>query len=307
MPSPLEEKKLLGLIADIVAYIRYLRDEVSLIVSVHQIDPSMHIIMPEMVPVNIHICTYCTFMHEKQAIARACVKWQKVMLRKLAGEPFFGTCWLGVGEYVVPLTDRSEKVIGFISVSGYRGNKQNTKEWLEKVCDKWELDREKALDAQRSLIPFPKEYKRIFQLISPLRHMFTLLESYLESFGPASMQTDIGRSETFDAVSSYLRTHFATEYKLSDLASLFSVSESTLSKMFREYAGCSYRKYINRLRTGLARYYLSLTDMSVRAMSEMLGYATPNYFISVFQKECGMTPVRYRELHRKKPTKPITP
>lgn len=290
----IEEKKLQELLADIRAYMDYLRGERNLYVSVHQIDQFMKAFMHGLKPYNYHECPYCVYMKSIPGVYDMCVGKQKTLCGRIGPEPFFGTCWLGVGEYLFPLQDRGGNVIGFISVSGYAGDPAKTAAQTTKAARRYGIDAEEMRAFQKTLIRERPSMDTVSALIKPLTYMFTFLASYLEDLGASFAGTNLGQSVLFDQVCSFLRSHFSTDYKLSEVARKFAVSESSLSRLFRTYSDYSYRGYVNAIRINIGKVYLRGTDISVRELSELLGYSTPNYFEAVFQRACGLTPEKYR-------------
>ena len=109
-----------AIVSDNLSYMRYLRDQLGFEVSVHQIDAFASGYMTELCSFNNHECMYCRYMKGHTQIALDCVAHQRALCDKIGTEPFFGTCWLGVGEYVFPLFDNDHTVVGLSSVSGYR-------------------------------------------------------------------------------------------------------------------------------------------------------------------------------------------
>ncbi len=290
----IEEKQLQELLSDIRAYMDYLRREQGLYVSVHQIDQFMQAFMHEIKPYNYHECPYCVYMKSVPGVHDVCVWKQKALCGRIGPEPFFGTCWLGVGEYLFPLADRGGHVIGFVSVSGYAGDLGKTKAQTEKAVRRYGVDAEEMRAMLKTLMPERPSMASISALIKPLTYMFAFLNSYLEDLGAQFADVNPGQSALFDSVCSFLRRHFSTDYKLSEVAKVFAVSESSLSRLFSAYSNYTYRGYVNAIRINIGKVYLRNTDISVRELSELLGYSTPNYFEVVFQKACGLTPEKYR-------------
>ena len=49
-----------------------------------------------------------------------------------------------------------------------------------------------------------------------------------------------------------------------------------------------------------AKDYLAKEELSVADISDRLGFTEVSYFIKVFKNSVGMTPTKYRTLHREK-------
>ena len=287
-----------AIVSDILSYMRYLRDQLGFEVSVHQIDAFASAYMTELRSFNNHECMYCRYMKGNTQIALDCIAHQRALCDKIGTEPFFGTCWLGVGEYVFPLFDNDHTVVGLISVSGYRGDPEKTRAQTGKVCAKYDLNPDEVIHMQSSLNEDIPPFEKVKQVIEPLKYMFMLFQQYMERFAVYFIGADLGTSALFGRISFFLRNHLNENWPEAELARHFSISESTLSRMFRLYTKGGYRGYMNTLRTTIARVYLESSDISIRELSTLLGYSDPNYFSTVFRKLCGASPEVFRKAHR---------
>lgn len=295
MRQTIDDETVQATVSDIYRYMSYLRDSVGLRISVHQIDAFASGYMKKLVEFNNHECPYCLYMKQNTEVALACVEHQHRLVKSLPAEPFFGTCWLGVGEYVFPLCDSSNMVIGFISVSGYRGNEEKTKVQSAKVCEKFGFQMSDLLAVQKSLETDIPSFDSISVLVKPLCYMFSVFQRHMENVAAGFFGADLGRSNTFSAIVNYLRTHFSENLSEAELAKRFAISESTLSRMFRMYTKSTYRGYVNTMRVRIAGIYLATSDISIRELSSILGYSDANYFSTVFRKIAGLSPEKYRE------------
>ncbi|MCB0211893.1 MAG: response regulator [Anaerolineae bacterium] len=85
------------------------------------------------------------------------------------------------------------------------------------------------------------------------------------------------------------------ELSLNMVANAVNLSTSHLAFLLKTALGISYVQYVNYLRLEQAKLLLKTTHMSIAAVSEMVGYATPSYFYRLFQRETNMTPAHYRQ------------
>lgn len=80
-----------------------------------------------------------------------------------------------------------------------------------------------------------------------------------------------------------------------DLAALVGYTEYYLTHKFKEETGLSVTNYVKFAKVERAKVLLKSTPLSVREISEQLGFATRNYFSAVFQQVTGKTPMEFRE------------
>ena len=93
----------------------------------------------------------------------------------------------------------------------------------------------------------------------------------------------------------YISLHFKENISQSDVANAIGVTPSYLSNIFREENGESYSKFITSLRMAQAAFLLKTKqNLSVRIISEEVGYYSEKHFISLFKKYFGLTPNDYR-------------
>lgn len=95
------------------------------------------------------------------------------------------------------------------------------------------------------------------------------------------------------AVSEYIRTNYAQELSLKSLSRQFALSESCLSRKFKEVSGMGISRYITSVRIHNAARMLAETECSVTQAAERCGFNDSNYFASVFKRAEGITPLRY--------------
>ena len=79
------------------------------------------------------------------------------------------------------------------------------------------------------------------------------------------------------------------------LARVINVSESYLSRAFTEIYQTSPQEYIFRQKMSLAQCLLQdKKHPSIEEVAQKLHYCNANYFIKVFKKHCGKTPLQYQ-------------
>ena len=73
------------------------------------------------------------------------------------------------------------------------------------------------------------------------------------------------------------------------------MSRSSLYGKFRRFAGQSLGSYIGDYRLMRAKEMLTTTEMSIKEISDALGFSTQRYFSSFFRKRTGIPPSRFRD------------
>ena len=91
----------------------------------------------------------------------------------------------------------------------------------------------------------------------------------------------------------YAQSHLNEDLSLRTLAERNRINRTYLSSLFRQETGTTLTEYINRMRVEYAAQLLSGSKLSVTAVSTELGFADVSYFIRIFKKYMGQTPVQY--------------
>ena len=84
-----------------------------------------------------------------------------------------------------------------------------------------------------------------------------------------------------------------SQFSIADMASILSVSESSIRKAFIQEYGISPRKKLTELRIRHACAMLLDGRYSITEIAERCGFASPSYFTRVFKNQTGKTPTEF--------------
>ncbi len=256
----------------ITSYIDYLKNDCSLSVSVHFSKEAFASLPNEiflaLLPYNSHNNPYC--MAIKREKHHMCIQSQRKLRKSLNPDSSFcRTCFAGVSEYICPVC-KNKNVIGFVAVSGYRGENASGTLMLH-------LNNE----------PCPKEFcdTVIFPLALMLEQLFI----------------EYGENETdeYNQILQFLN-EYHTNISIPDLAKHFGRSTSFISHLFKGRSGMSFSAYCNELKLSDAEKLLRTTDIPITQIALDAGFCDTSYFISLFRKRFGETPLRYRKTIQKR-------
>lgn len=85
------------------------------------------------------------------------------------------------------------------------------------------------------------------------------------------------------------------DLRLQTIADRLNVNSSYLSRIFHQEYGCTLTQFINSQRMDYGMLLLRQTDQSVQNIAAECGVQDVNYFIKLFKKHTGLTPVQFRE------------
>jgi len=84
-----------------------------------------------------------------------------------------------------------------------------------------------------------------------------------------------------------------------EIAMNVGIGYSLYRKKFKEYTGVSPAQYHIQMRINRAKDLLIMSNQSLKEISNMVGFESPDYFSRLFKKKSGMTPADFREKNAK--------
>ena len=93
----------------------------------------------------------------------------------------------------------------------------------------------------------------------------------------------------------YIEDHIYEDIRLDDLASLCGLSKYYFCRQFKQLTGLSPHQYIIRRRIEIAKQLLARPNLTIRAVSECLEFASHSQFTAFFRRYTGVTPQVFRQ------------
>ncbi len=94
---------------------------------------------------------------------------------------------------------------------------------------------------------------------------------------------------------SFIEKNYQKDITVGDVCKNLLISESYLTKLFRECTGYSFVDYLTNCRMKKACELLKDENMKIYAVAEQVGYKDQRYFSVLFKKFVGLTPRQFRE------------
>ncbi len=104
------------------------------------------------------------------------------------------------------------------------------------------------------------------------------------------------KEERMQAVAAYLAEHLREDLNLTELARVFALSPSHLSRTFHEATGFGIREYLISLRIQRAGELLLNSGLTITEIADQCGFSDGNYFGDAFRRTMGVSPREYRKL-----------
>ncbi len=95
-------------------------------------------------------------------------------------------------------------------------------------------------------------------------------------------------------IKAYIDKNYRKALTLAIISADLGYSETFISHEFKKMYGIAPMKYLTSRRISQAQLLLHSTDMKVAEVARKVGYTNSNYFITLFTREVGSSPDRYR-------------
>ncbi len=159
---------------------------------------------------------------------------------------------------------------------------------LGKICE-YELGEEK-IDSLISLYNSNDTRDAFDFKLEIYKTVDTVLRSV--SFRP---KEQVFYSPLVESTIEYVKNHLSIKLSIAEIASSCFISESLLSKRFRDEYGITLGKYIDDLVFFSAQNMLIGTNLPISRISESLGFCDQFYFSRRFRQFAGVSPRYYRK------------
>ena len=100
-------------------------------------------------------------------------------------------------------------------------------------------------------------------------------------------------NQKVNQVIDYISANLHTPLQLDSIAGKMNVSQRQLFRIMRSALNESLYSYIARQRVERAVLYMQIEKMSIKKLSEMVGYDNPQSFSKAFRKQMGISPKTY--------------
>lgn len=91
----------------------------------------------------------------------------------------------------------------------------------------------------------------------------------------------------------------STVRQVADLAAYTGLSESYLSRVFKQNLGVSISDYIREKKIEKATHLLKYSDKPIIDIANYLSFSSQSHFIQIFEGFTGLTPKKYRDRYYK--------
>lgn len=124
--------------------------------------------------------------------------------------------------------------------------------------------------------------------------MYLLVKDYRLTEVDASYMRRNRNLNRLSSITSYMKENYAGDLTLEEIARTFDYSPNYLSRMFRRYAGLTFKSYVQSIRLEYAVKDLDSGRYSVTETAIRNGFSGSKALARAFQKKYGMLPSEYK-------------
>lgn len=277
------------ILEDIENYIRFL--ELSgYTISISFCDTNSYPWFIPLLQYDFHPHGICNYLKHNKKTEGMCVLNKKKLMKKDIKKPYYGCCYAGVEEFLVPV--RCDDVqIACIHVSGFRGQSDLSRLYMKKTE---ELVGEPLDEIYSKLSENPPTLAHVLSFVQPLVYM---LNEFYRTLGKENIYD--GDKLYYKALS-IIYENGIEKFSCRELAKKLNYSESYLRQIFKKSDKVSLQAKINQIRLEKAKRLLRGTNSSVMQIAFSVGFSDSNYFSTFFKKHTGLTPLAYRRNNQEK-------
>jgi len=142
--------------------------------------------------------------------------------------------------------------------------------------------------------------------VDRIRQVQQIEEKKIVLFGDFLAEEGDLKGKYAEQAVTFIKEHFAEDVGVADIADALNMSESHLSRVFKESMGYTLGEYLVSYRMSVACEMLPDVNLRISEVARRIGYSDQRYFSVVFKRIVGMTPNAYRacSLKGKHPRRP---
>lgn len=96
----------------------------------------------------------------------------------------------------------------------------------------------------------------------------------------------------------YIGKNLSEDLSLDEVVDYLKLNKTYFCKLFKQNTDKTFSQYVNELRIEKSKELLQGTSLSILDIALAVGYNNANYFHKAFKERLGITPYKYRQVHK---------
>ena len=225
----------------------------------------------------------------KKFCYKDCAKSDEMAFKRMQTENrcFYYHCHFGFIEICMNIVSDGE-TIGYLLIGPFRDPAKETQtlERIRTFADQHDVD-------------YTEMKKHYYETALFHENKYIALQGLIDAlFDYASIKNFISvKNDSFSrAIEPYILSHLEEDLDIEFLCNYFHVSKKMLYSIFKNATDSTPKHYINEQRIQKATTLILRTELSLPEVSAAVGIKDYNYFIKLFKKHTGYTPMHFRKI-----------
>ncbi len=235
---------------------------------------------------------YCKYIRKGNECVEHCDQSNLIHIKEvsLSRKVNRYTCHAGLMETILPIV-YEDVLIAYIQIGQFRDaeHRYSGTDKLQEVAERYGFSLQELLALYEELPIVSKEK------LSSLYHIVDIL---VKSFWVDGLIT-YNRSMLSIKIERYIDEHIAEKIGLNEICNEFFLSKNAVYRLFHDEFHSTVNDFIITKRLKKAQELLrSERELNITQIASLCGFPDYNYFIRLFKKQVGITPLQFRKLNQ---------
>lgn len=217
--------------------------------------------------------------------------------------PYIYRCHAGLTDISLPII-RNNQLIGFALFGQVEMEDrcQNDFDRIHPAVTKWDLHPELRKARKQIKIVSAEQVRSAASLLKTIsdyhfadENPHDRIKFSFKTNKKAPKPVTNSKNDEIRKAISYIEKNIATNLTLEEVANHVYLSQFYFSRLFKKEVGISFVAYLNQKRVEQAKILLTQSNLSIKSISQNIGYSQTSYFCKIFKEFVGVTPVNYRK------------
>ena len=233
--------------------------------------------------------SFCEFIRQNDDVKLACHLCDKQMIKKVQDtkQPLAYTCHAGLVEVTTPIL-YEEMVIAYMQIGQFR-DREGAYSSLNEVC----LRMAGYGFKRDELCPFYAKVPEVGK--TQLKGLLSIMNIIIRSFWVDGLIYS-KRNLLSVKIEGFITEKLSENIYVEDICREFFISKNSLYRLFKEEFGVTVNEFILQKRLAKAKELLEKNrELTITEVAALCGFNDYNYFIRVFKKAVGTTPLKFKK------------